>query len=170
MPRYTTHREQFGERVDYVLTRDTSVDLQGQPLAGVLIHNRQPRQLAAAYRPVAHEVPEPHVVQYVRTSPVASIRTRAQATLCPVLYRHFQPLRLPLMKHSRQPRTPPFFSKQQADPAVPISRLRPRELKHPLLERRLVRAGLGVELLTGLRLIDHHACPSLGDAELWCET
>lgn len=41
----------------HVLARDASVDLQGQGLAGVLVHDRQPLPFAAAHRPVEQEVP-----------------------------------------------------------------------------------------------------------------
>ena len=111
VPGHTTHREQFGERVDHILARDASVHLQAQALAGVLVHDRQPLQLATAGRPVEHEVPAPHVVGRLGPSPKASIGTRSQTTPFSLLYRHFQPLPLPQSKYSRQPSTPSFFSK-----------------------------------------------------------
>jgi hypothetical protein len=78
----------------------------------------------------------------------------------------FSPLSLPQTKHSRQLRTPSFFSKHQADAAISVPWLRPRQLQHPLYQRYLIRAGLGLKSLTATRLSHHRTSPSLGDAEL----
>jgi hypothetical protein len=94
-------------------------------LAGVLVHNRQPLQLATARCPVEHEVPAPHVIRSLRPPSVTAIDARAQATLLPLLYRHFQPLPLPQTKHARQANMPALAPRKPSDPSIPIPRLRP---------------------------------------------
>jgi hypothetical protein len=164
--RYSSHREQFGKRIDDIFTGDPTADLQGQALPRVLIDDRQPFQRTAARRAIEHEVQSPHVVWRCRGLAVTTILARAKATPFSLFYRHFQPFPLPKTKDTRQSGTPSFLPKESTNSPIPEAWARPRQLKHPLHQRPFVLARLRLESLTATRLTNKFARPSLGDIEL----
>ena len=102
MPGHSAHREELCKSVDFVLVRDAAFDLQAKALAGISVYDRQLLQLAAARRPVEHEVPAQHVIRRLSPPSFVAIGTRAQTTLCSVLFSPFQILPLPQPKQTRQ--------------------------------------------------------------------
>ena len=78
-----------------------------QTLPRVLVHDRQPLQLAAARRAVEHKIPTPHVVAMLGTAAVTSIIAGPQTPAFSPFLRHLQPLPTPQPKHSPKPARQP---------------------------------------------------------------
>ena len=134
--------------------------------ACTLVHQREPLQGPPVRGPVMQEIPRPDVVLVLRWPPHATVGTRSQAPLFPLLPRHFQTL-LPPEPIDPFAVDPPALTPQQCpDAPVAETRMPPHQLQHPRQQPLLLFPGfLRLLPLRRAGLLQHAASPTLGDAE-----
>jgi hypothetical protein len=133
--RHAAHREELGQRVDHVLTRDATVDLQRQAFPRVLVDDREPLELASARRVIKHEVPTPDVVLALGAAVNAAILTVPESSFFPLFHGHFQTFSTPEPVDPGVAESPSFSAKAPGHPAVPPLRTPLGQFQHPVRQR-----------------------------------
>src|ERR1700722_9754931 len=164
--RHAAHPKQLGQRVDHILARDAASHLQGQTFARILIHDRQPLELAPARRVIEHKVPAPHVISVLRSAMNTAVLTLPESSLFPLFYRHFQPFPTPQTIDTCVARSPSVSPKPPGDSAVTPPRTSPRDLQHALGQGQLIVPWLRLVTLRAARLLQRLTRPPLGYREL----
>src|SRR5262249_20895131 len=144
--------------------------LQGQALARVLVHQREPLQRPAVARPVVQEVPRPDVVLVLGRPPHAAVGAAPQPPLLPLFPRHSQPLLPPEAVNPLAVDAPALAPQQGPDPPVAVARVLAHQLQHPRHQPDLFLLGLLRSLpLRRALLAQHAAGAALRDAEALLE-
>ena len=113
-----THGKQLGHRVDHVFACHASAHFQSQALTGVLVHNRQPLQLAPAGGVIENEIPCPYMVLVLCSSAMAAVLTGSQTPAFPAFLWHFQPFPTPQAIHTCFACPQSLATKKSSDPVI----------------------------------------------------
>jgi len=164
--RHPASHGQLRQYVDHILRCHPTSHLQSQAFPGVLVHHRQPLQRPTVAGPVVDEIPRPHMVLVLRSTPSATVGTVPQMPLFSLLLRHFQPLLTPQPMNQLAVHTPAFPPQQLPNPPISIPGMFPHQLQHPAYQPLLELSQPWAITLRRSWLPQGPARPTFGNPQL----